>query len=245
MKLLSTNAKLSKSVKGFLIMGLQLAPHNLAGGKTVCPNASAGCKAACLYTAGQGVYNRVKTARVNRTRLFLNERDTFMSNVFAEIEYYKRRAEKKGLKLAIRLNTISDIAWEKISYKGQNLMVHFPDVVFYDYTKNFIRAIMSVESEFPSNYSLTFSRSETNEQKAKLVLAAGGNVAVVFKGAGGKVTSGGHNKTATLPLTYMGYSVINGDVNDGRFNDPKGVVVGLLAKGKARYDQSGFVVANQ
>lgn len=245
MKLLSTNTKLSKSVTGFLVMGLQLAPHNLAGGRTVCPNASAGCKAACLYTAGQGVYNRVKQARIRRTQLFFNDKDTFMSNLFADIEYYERRASKKKLKLAVRLNTISDIAWEKQLFRGQNLMAHFPNVVFYDYTKSFVRACLSIEGEdFPSNYSLTFSRSETNEIKARIILSSGGNVAVVFKGTGGKVGHGGHNKTAKLPLTYMGFPVINGDKNDARFNDPKGVVVGLLAKGKARYDKSGFVVLN-
>lgn len=245
MRLLSTNAKLSKSVKGFLVMGLQLAPHNLAGGRTVCPNASAGCKAACLYTAGQGVYNRVKTARIRRTQLFLNDKDTFMSNLFADIEYYERRAKRKKLKLALRLNTISDIAWEKQLFRGQNLMAHFPNVVFYDYTKSFVRAAQAASGEFPANYSLTFSRSEVNELKVRAILAAGGNVAVVFKGKGGKVTRGGHNKTAKLPLTYLGFPVINGDTNDGRFKDPRGVVVGLLAKGKARYDKSGFVVANQ
>lgn len=244
MKLLSTNAKLSKSVTGFLVMGLQLAPHNLAGGKTVCPNASAGCKAACLYTAGQGVYNRVKQARINRTRLYLNDKDTFMANLFADIEYYERRAIRKGLKLAVRLNTISDIPWEREKYKGKNMMEHFPLVKFYDYTKSFSRAAQYVSGEFPSNYNLVFSRSETNELLSRAILASGGNVAVVFKGKGGKVTRGGHNKTAKLPLTYMGYRVINGDKNDARFNDPKGVVVGLLAKGKARYDTSGFVVLN-
>jgi Gene product 88 len=244
MKLLSTNAKLSKSVKGFLVMGLQLAPHNLAGGRTVCPNASAGCKAACLYTAGQGVYNRVKTARINRTRLFLDDKPTFMANLFADIEYYSRRAARKGLKLAVRLNTISDIPWEREKYKGKNMMEHFPLVTFYDYTKSFSRAAQAVSDEFPANYSLTFSRSETNELKARAILTSGGNVAVVFKGKGGKVTRGGHNKTAKLPLTYYGFPVINGDKNDARFNDPKGVVVGLLAKGKARYDKSGFVVLN-
>jgi hypothetical protein len=35
---------------------------------------------------------------------------------------------------------------------------------------------------------------------------------------------------------------INGDENDLRFLDPKGVVVGLTAKGKAKSDTSGFVV---
>jgi hypothetical protein len=36
--------------------------------------------------------------------------------------------------------------------------------------------------------------------------------------------------------------VINGDESDLRFLDPKGVIVGLKAKGKAKKDLSGFVL---
>jgi hypothetical protein len=44
-----------------------------------------------------------------------------------------------------------------------------------------------------------------------------------------------------MPETYMGRPVFNGDESDLRFLDPKGVVVGLYAKGKAKKDTSGFV----
>ena len=36
--------------------------------------------------------------------------------------------------------------------------------------------------------------------------------------------------------------MIDGDVSDVRFNDPKGVIVGLRAKGDAKKDTSGFVI---
>jgi hypothetical protein len=45
-----------------------------------------------------------------------------------------------------------------------------------------------------------------------------------------------------LPKKYLGRKVIDGDETDLRFLDPKNSIVGLIAKGKARYDQSGFVV---
>jgi hypothetical protein len=45
-----------------------------------------------------------------------------------------------------------------------------------------------------------------------------------------------------LPDTYQGKKVINGDENDLRFLDPKGVIVGLVEKGRAKKDASGFVV---
>jgi len=45
-----------------------------------------------------------------------------------------------------------------------------------------------------------------------------------------------------VPESYKGYKVINGDVNDERFNDERGVIVGLKAKGEAKNDKTGFVV---
>jgi hypothetical protein len=60
-----------------------------------------------------------------------------------------------------------------------------------------------------------------------MVLAMGGNVAVVFRNQ--------------LPQTWKGYEVVNGDENDLRFLDTQGVVVGLIEKGLAKKDETGFV----
>jgi hypothetical protein len=57
------------------------------------------------------------------------------------------------------------------------------------------------------------------------------NVAVVF----------GVPKSKPLPVGYLGRPVFNGDDSDLRFLDPRGVVVGLYAKGKAKKDTTGFV----
>lgn len=47
-------------------------------------------------------------------------------------------------------------------------------------------------------------------------------------------------------LKYATGLVIDGDLNDLRFLDPKGVVVGLSAKGSlAKNDKSGFVIHTQ
>jgi hypothetical protein len=59
----------------------------------------------------------------------------------------------------------------------------------------------------------------------------GYNVATVF----------GIKKSQPMPETYNDVPVFNGDDSDLRFLDPKGVVVGLYAKGKAKKDTSGFV----
>ena len=104
----------------------------------------------------------------------------------------------------------------------------FPDVVFYDYTKFPINKRVNL----PKNYTLTFSRSEANHDQVLENLRAGRNVAIVFS----------TKKSEELPSQYLGYEVIDGDIHDMRFLDPKGVIVGLKAKGDARKDTSGFVV---
>jgi hypothetical protein len=98
-----------------------------------------------------------------------------------------------------------------------------------DYTKSVKRALEHARGQLPSNYHLTFSRSETNEAQCLEVLAAGGNVAVVFAGS--------------FPVEYLGFPVINGDAHDLRHLDPRGCVVALSPKGtRAKRDASGFVV---
>ena len=59
----------------------------------------------------------------------------------------------------------------------------------------------------------------------------GGNVAVVFRNQ--------------LPDTWNGVEVVNGDENDLRFLDKSGVVVGLIEKGRAKKDKTGFVQAGE
>lgn len=111
-------------------------------------------------------------------------------------------------------------------------MNRFPDVPFYDYTKNPSRARAYAEGKLPSNYSLTFSRSESNEPVALQMLQIGVNVAAVFA----------VKKDEALPETWGGREVIDGDLTDLRFLDPRNVVIGLRSKGKAKKDESGFVI---
>jgi hypothetical protein len=123
----------------------------------------------------------------------------------------------------VRLNTTSDISWE-----NYNLFEKFPMLQFYDYTKIQKRALKFARGEYPANYHLTYSLNEDNYDKAVEVLNEGGNIAVVFR--------------KDLPQTFMGKKVVNGDLHDLRYLDPKNVVVGLKAKGKAKTDYSGFVM---
>jgi hypothetical protein len=132
-----------------------------------------------------------------------------------------------------RLNGTSDVMWERIAVevdgkRFDNIMLAFPDVQFYDYTK----IPMRYRKSLPANYHLTFSQSEDNASDVAEALALGVNVAVVF------------DKAENIPATYKGRSVLDGDATDLRFTDVAGGhIVGLYAKGKAKRDRSGFVVA--
>ena len=227
--LLSTNPKLLKSKSvGYISFGIHFAPHKLSG-YNVCTSASKGCSNACLNGSGFGVYPKVQSARIKKTKLFYEHRPQFMGTLITEVETMVRRAKKNKLIPTFRLNLTSDVAWEKIKFDGKTILEYFPDVQFYDYTKDFRRMMTYLTGEFPKNYHLTFSRSESNDSSVKIVLRCGGNVAVVFK-----------NK---IPKTHLKKRVISGMEDDLRFLDKKGVVIGLLAKGKiGKTDTSGFVI---
>lgn len=227
------DAKTSKGeAAGYLTGILYLAPFNLSG-RNVCPHASEGCAAACLFSAGMGAFANVQDARIAKTKAFFRDPKAFVETLAQDIEALKRKAARLGLSPCVRLNGTSDLPWENLGGQlGVCLMRRFPDVAFYDYTKNPARVRAWLEGRMPANYSLTFSRSECNGETALELAKAGANVAAVF------ATKKGSN----LPKVWGGRPVIDGDVNDLRFLDPKGRIVGLRAKGKAKQDESGFVV---
>jgi hypothetical protein len=220
---IDTNAKTIKGqTKGYLTGILYLAPADLSG-KNLCPHASKGCKAACLFTAGRGAMNPIREARLRKTFAFLNDRKAFVEDLKKDIAALQKKAIKKGMIPCVRLNGTSDLPWHSMG-----IFQSFSDIQFYDYTPNKDRMVEFLKGKLPSNYHLTFSRKEDNQESVQYILNAGGNVAVVFAGE--------------FPQTYLGKPVVNGDETDLRFLDGENVVVGLKAKGKAKKDESGFVV---
>lgn len=229
------NPKLAKGeIYGFLSAPLHLAPARLSG-VNVCPMSTPGCRAACLHTAGNPIaMERKESARIRRTRFFFDHRAKFMAQLVKEIAAHEKRAKGHGMLPTVRLNATSDIRWEAIpcSHNGveyRNVMSAFPGVRFYDYTK------IANRRNVPSNYHLTFSLAENNDTQALAALANGMNVATVLN----------LKKTEPMPPTFtiMGkaFPVIDGDMNDLRFADPRGVIVSLRPKGKAKHDRTGFV----
>jgi hypothetical protein len=225
----------AKTVKGdgaeYVTAIMYLAPADTVDGINVCPMAEiAGCKAACLYTAGRGAFTNVQQSRIRKTIQFRDDRAGFMADLCEDLNRFVAWCEKHGVRPVVRLNGTSDIRWENIAMgpNGRTVFAAFPEVQFYDYTKLTNRRVERI-----SNYHLSLSYSEASDKYRGMVIRQsvdnrGGNLVVVFGGE--------------LPDQFMGRPVVNGDADDLRFLDPKNVVVGLKAKGAAKGDKTGFVV---
>jgi hypothetical protein len=204
-------------------------------GVNLCPFAGT-CAAPCLNTAGRGgipqasyahtiFTNNVQKGRYRRTHEYFTDRAAFLAQLIAELGKLAATARKYGMEPAARLNGTSDIHWvarhPEVVRAAQQLGVRL-----YDYTKRPVKYV----ADAPIHYTYSLDVGAGREAHALQYLAAGGNVAIVFRNG--------------LPDTWNGYPVVNGDETDVRYLDPRGVVVGLKAKGKARTDTSGFVRAS-
>jgi hypothetical protein len=231
--LLSTNNH--KTIKGeklgYMTYIMYMSPYTAnSKGINVCSHASKGCAESCLFGSGNARFEKVQKGRLARTEYFLSSRVEFLNQLRKEIETAIEKNKDKAI-VTFRLNGTSDIPFEKFKiFDGKNIFELFPDIQFYDYTKNHLR----FDKELPSNYHLTFSRSETNHTKTMELLKRGFNVAIVMN---------------ELVNNINGYEVINGDETDLRFLDKKNVIVGLKFKkltGKGVNNQlalsSGFVL---
>jgi hypothetical protein len=216
----------------------------MVSGRNTCPHATEGCRAACLNTAGRGGIgldddglNMIQAARIQRTRFFHRDRARFMAQLVGEIARHEKRCAKADVRAAVRLNGTSDLPWERFACERDgatfpHVFAAFPNVTFYDYTKFPVRLrkIAGI-----GNYSLTYSLAESNDAHAGDALRAGVNVAAVFD-----VRRSG-DLPASFTIAGTAARVIDGDETDLRFTDPRGVIVGLRAKGRAKSDRTGFV----
>ena len=163
--------------------------------------------------------NVIQKARIRKTNEFFNNREQFMFDLYHDIVKAKKFADKQGLIPVFRLNGTSDLSWEKyeVGTTGMNIFQLFPTTQFYDYTKVLGRKI----SHLP-NYHLTFSKADGNDSDVAEALLQGMSVVAVYD----KVPA----------------DVPSADEDDLRFLDPKGIMLGLKAKGPAKKDYSGFVI---
>jgi hypothetical protein len=219
---INASAKIMKNqkVNKQYTYAIYLAPASTSG-YNLCPNSTKECRLGCLATSGRQAIeifsglDKIKNARINKAKLFVEHQEFFMQWLIAEIESGKRKAEKDGFYFSVRLNATSDIDWQNVLVDGKNIFEIFPDVSFYDYTKNVNKYINK-----PANYHLTYSYTGKNWEQCETLLSQGNNVAMVFNA----------KKESELPTEFKGFKVSNGDLTDYRIADAKGIIIGLKWK---------------
>lgn len=218
------NEKLAKG-DGVRLFMLALAPHTTSSIGNLCPFSTPSCRDSCVAFSGNGGFPAVLRARRARVEFLVSNPASFLRVL---VDILDKAVAKSDI--AVRLNGFSDIRWERVLPDW--FWARYSDVKFYDYTKH----SMASRPKLPKNYSLTYSVTEksTNSEilKAK---SAGRSIAVVVPVRGGKLRTTG----VLRPLPFTG--MIDGDINDRRFNDPAGSVVALRMKGSLR-PEDGLVI---
>lgn len=255
---IDANPKTVKGQKlGYMTAVLYLAPYKTSG-YNVCPMAElAGCWRDCLDVQGRGGMaiggkqldtpagprpdNPIRHARINRTKMWVENRPEFCLQLVKEIRAFLKKAERKGLTPTCRLNGMSDIQWERIDIghelgiESQTIFEMFPDLIFYDYTKIAKR----FKRTLPSNYHLSLSFSNANEKYAATCWEAhgqhGASLVMVYR-----TKDDIANARTWFEECHVNF--VDGDAHDLRFLDPAKSIVALKAKGTARHDASGFVL---
>ena len=118
-----------------------------------------GCSHYCINMTGRGKFLRVQEARIRKSRALVQAHDWFMGELVDELRAALLSAEMRGLRLCVRLNTLSDVAWEAKKYwiEGTSVFDMFPRVQFMDYTKIWRRMVRYMDGKMPPNYVLCFS----------------------------------------------------------------------------------------
>ena len=229
MKLLDTqgsNPKAKKSANyDFYGRPVRYATLSMMPNDKLCPmRHKAGCAEPCLVTSGMGgVYPSVNASRQAKTDWFMSDRDGFLEQLKREMHNFIKTCTKQDKLPVFRLNTISDIPWER----HLDMTYEFRNAVFLDYTK-----LASRLGNVPNNYHLIFSYSAKIEYTKQVGVALRSNapMSVVFRGK--------------FPKFFMGKPVIDGDASDIVNAQKHGYVVGLKAKGKARNDRDNPFIVN-
>lgn len=208
----SANVKIAKGA--IPTVSLALSPSTEAGWDS-CVFATAECAAACLaHSAGRMAFDAAREARVWRTTFAARDPHAFLTIVRHEVSLAVKRLGTIGL----RLNVASDIRWERFCPD----LLTADGVRAYDYTKYPAR----LRDDLDGRYRIvqSFTGTDASAEACIDYVGNGGTAAVVFATAKGEA----------LPAEWHGIPVIDGDVTDMRADDPRGVIVGLRAKGAAK-----------
>ena len=176
----------------------------------------------------------VQHSRMARTLIFQQHPDIFYSRFHRQLVKHCKDCIRDGVIPAVRPNGTSDTRWENDPFFMAMLesLVREFGLRVYDYTK------IPNRKNVPDWYDLTFSYSGVRgfQPFVQRAIDAGERIAVVFRNRAMV------ERLLEIGGSFLGLPVVDGDDTDVRFLDPKGVVVALYAKGKARHDKSGFVV---
>lgn len=190
-----TEKGLTKNIDTYI---LYLSASDNAG-FDICPSATDECRKLCLVETGRAAMEsasgNIHISRLIKTWLYRFNRDVFKKLVKADIQ----RAINSGNEFCVRLNGTSDLhfSW---------LIREYPQVQFYDYTKNKYQIIAKEFGNLPQNHHITFSYSGHNLAECVRALSNGLNVAIA-------VSKDDYDFALSLE------SAFNGDETDLRYLD--------------------------
>jgi len=266
---INQDPKTSKGTsKGYITAIIYMAPASLSG-RNVCSFSTSGCRAVCLNMAGRGQFNYIQQSRLNRTRYFITDKINFLNNLVLRISNFITYANKKGLTPVIRLNGTSDIPYENIKIKLENLLQYkklqnkkhsnvfksfFRGSFRDDWRKYLNVSSLNIMDIFPDVQFYDYTKYP-QQRRPKAINQA--NYDLTFSRAESnepqaleyiKTNSGRASFvfSGKLPEYYKGFKVIDADKTDLRFLEPKNVITGLIFKGSKKTLKkgiaSGFVI---
>lgn len=170
------------------------------------------CRRVCVVgESARGRWESIRLARLVRAILLQRDPGAFLAIVRRDL------AREAGAgRSAFRPNANSDIRWEIVAPELADYAAAV-GMAQYDYTKRRAR-VGFVQPNYRTTYSATRA---TREATVRSIIGRGDTVTMVFPTVG----------KGNVPTVWRGIPVINGDVTDNRFTDPRGVIVGLSAKG--------------
>lgn len=224
--ILGTSTKVQKGEEfEYMTKVMYLAPFNLSG-LQVCPYATPACKRDCLgHSSGNLVFQQ--QSEILRTWAMHYYPSVFnfkLDNAIKMLGFY---ASLQNMHAAVRLNGSSDLDWSETVARHAS-----SGVQFYDYTKDYERAVKSIGTEYHHTFSVS-ERPESIEKAVELV-RKGGTAAIVTHRKPQEALEFGRWMSV-----YYDIPVNDGDRHDLRFLD-KGSMVTLSAKGSMK-DSSPFV----
>jgi len=223
------NSKTAKSRGfGWKTWTLELLPHSAGIDFNVCEFSTPGCRKHCVVWSGHGKVPAVIEARRRRKILFARNPAAFHSMLLFDFVDARKFAERKQVRAAIRPNAFSDVPWEE-----RLRLDHWPDIQFYDYTKDWDRAMRFVDGELPDNYHLVYSWSDREQDECPIRTAKEHGVSIALPGDKDKWRAA--CKKARVPF-------VDGDEHDMTFLHEPGSLIVLKPKGSLIKANSPFKI---